>query len=165
MSHFVTLTWLFFVSVKGAKGPIGPIGDLGTKGVEVMSPCCVVKMCVKFLYVERQIYDRKVYSLCGAKLSYFVTQGDPGGRGATGDLGTGGEMVSRCYCQKKINNLRAHLTYFIKLLLPIWIFLKGERGSPGDKGATGSKGKRVSLFAVGIITYLYIAVRILRVER
>lgn len=68
VSHFVTLTWLFFVSVKGAKGPIGPIGDLGTKGVEVMSPCCVVKMCVKFLYVERQIYDRKVYSLCGAKL-------------------------------------------------------------------------------------------------
>lgn len=33
--------------------------------------------------------------------NYFVTQGDPGGRGATGDLGTGGEMVRRCYCQKK----------------------------------------------------------------
>ena len=71
---------------------------------------------------------------------------------------------------EKINNLRAHLTYFIKLHLPICIFvcclaLKGERGSPGDRGATGSKGKRVRLFAVGIITYLYTAVRILRVER
>ena len=63
MSYFVTLTWLFFVSVKGAKGPIGPMGDLGTKGVEVMSPCCVVKMCVKFLYVERQFTTKKC-TLC-----------------------------------------------------------------------------------------------------
>lgn len=81
MSHFVTLTGLndvftfFFVSVKGAKGPIGPNGDLGTKGVEVMSPCCVVKMCVKFLYVERQIYEQKVYSLCGVYNKLFCYTG------------------------------------------------------------------------------------------
>lgn len=62
------------------------------------------------------------------------------------------------------------LTYFIKLLLPICIFvcclaLQGERGSPGDKGPTGPKGKPVSLFAAGIVPYLYKAVQISRVER
>lgn len=54
----------FFVSVKGAKGATGPIGYLGTKGVGVISPCYSLKMCIKFLPVEGQIYDRKVCSLC-----------------------------------------------------------------------------------------------------
>lgn len=46
----------------------------------------------------RDKFTSKKCTLCVVFITnYFVTQGDPGGRGATGDLGTRGEMVSRCY--------------------------------------------------------------------
>ena len=46
MMCLLVIYFFIFVSIKGAKGPIGPIGDLGTKGVEVMSPCYVIKVFV-----------------------------------------------------------------------------------------------------------------------
>ena len=140
------LSLLFFVSVKGVKGPIGPIGDLGTKGVEVMFPCYVAKMCLSFFYVNWGTNLRPKSVLT----DYFLTQGDPGGRGAPGDLGTRGEMVSCCYWQTRKTYLLFFpliltcfsLTYFCQygFLFVVWHKRGREvvletRGLPDRKGS------------------------------
>lgn len=155
------LVLIFLLSVKGAKGPIGPIGDLGTKGVEVMSPCYVTKMCVCTVSLSWGTNLEKCV-VWGVNRLFCLTgrfwrkrcSRRPGKSRRDGELLFLTEIT-----------LRVHLYYWYQYDLFFCLELKGERGSPGDKGPTGPKGKRVSLFVVAIVAYLYKTLQKSRVER